>query len=170
MFYLKGRTLIQRHHTSSEMKCCLISVTPLLRLSSSVERERLYATLTIQASSLLRSQFALVSTAETFKVPLGQKWGEQRCLNNQKKKKKWWAASLYGDGRKHSTFLFLDQTAEAEAWMRRRRGEETRTDIILRTVSLPTLIPPDWQIGTMAALARMPSHTFPPRNLSVSTV
>lgn len=39
MFYLKGRTLIQRHHSSTEKKCCLISVTPLL-LPSSRKRER----------------------------------------------------------------------------------------------------------------------------------
>lgn len=59
---------------------------------------------------------------------------------------------------------------EDETRMKRRWGEETRTDIIWRTVGLPALIPHYWQIGTMAALARMPSHAFPPRNLSVSTV
>lgn len=52
MFYLKGGTLIQRHHTSTEKKCCLISVTPLLLLSSrDSERERLCATLTTQTQS-----------------------------------------------------------------------------------------------------------------------
>lgn len=41
MFYLKEGTLIQRHHSSTVKKCCLISVTPLLLLSSSHEgRER----------------------------------------------------------------------------------------------------------------------------------
>lgn len=54
MFYLKGRTLIQRHHTSTEKKCCLISVTPVLLLSSDRERRRC-ATLATQTSSLLRS-------------------------------------------------------------------------------------------------------------------
>lgn len=32
---------------------------------------------------------------------------------------------------------------EDEIWMKRRRGEETRTDIIWRTVGLPALIPRD---------------------------
>lgn len=52
-----------------------------------------------------------------------------------------------------------------EIWMKGRRGEETRTDLIWRTVGLPALIPRDWQIGATAALARMPSHAFPQKSV-----
>lgn len=195
MFYLKGGTLIQRHHTSTEKKCCLISVTPLLLLSSSDrEGERGYVPLLPHRHpvswDLTLPQWKIV---QIIMDSLGWQWVEHRCLTTKALRASLLIENIMqcknvpfqmstmnvfpagnvaprhgGKSGKCSTFPFPNAAPNGEGGeirMKGRRGEETRTDTIWRTLGLPALIPRDWQIGATAAPARMPSHAFPQKSV-----
>lgn len=146
MFYLKEGALIQRHHSSTKKKCCLISVTPLLLRSGSDE----------ESEGMCHSHGTDISSPEIlvclkkyrtlFCIHLCSNGLSRNPPNARNVAFRVLATSQFPAGNVTELLVESRSASERKAprcaaddeqedgiWMRRRGGEETRTDIIWRT-------------------------------------